>query len=213
VPLGEKPVLEILLRRLASHDLRTITLSTGYLATLVKAVVGDGSQFGVAISYSHEEQPLGTAGPLALIRDELTEPFMVMNGDLLTTLNLTKLLAHHQHQNADVTLALYKRDIAVDFGVIDTDDRGEYLAYREKPTYHYDVSMGVYAMNRSVMDHVPKGTKLDMPDLVRRVHGEGGRVACYREDCYWLDIGRMDDYQTAQAQYAANAEMFLSGKL
>ena len=125
----------------------------------MKAVIGDGSQFGVAISYSHEAQPLGTAGPLALVRDELTEPFMVMNGDLLTTLNFTKLLAHHQQQNADVTLALYRRDVSVDFGVIDTDDRGEYLAYREKPTYHYDVSMGVYAMNRSVMDHVSKGTR------------------------------------------------------
>ena len=134
---------------------------------------------------------------------------MVMNGDLLTTLSFTRLLAHHRRQKADVTLALYKRNVAIDFGVIDTDDRGEYVGYREKPTYHYDVSMGVYAMSRSVIDHVPNGTRLDMPDLVRSVHGAGGRVACYREDCYWLDIGRMDDYATAQEQYAANAGMFL----
>ena len=135
MPLGEKPVLEILLRQLASHDLRNITLSTGYLAPLLRAVVGDGSQYGVEVSYSHEEQPLGTAGPLALVRDELTDPFMVMNGDLLTTLSFTRLLAHHRHQNADVTLALYRRDVAIDFGVIDTDDRGSMsVTARSRPT-------------------------------------------------------------------------------
>jgi NDP-sugar pyrophosphorylase family protein len=209
MPLGEKPVVEILLRQLASHGLRNVTLSTGSLAQLLRAVVGDGSQYGVEVSYSHEKQPLGTAGPLALVRSDLTEPFLVMNGDLLTSLSFTKLLAHHRQQSADITLSLYKRDVAIDFGVIDSDDRGQYVGYREKPTYHYEVSMGVYAMSRSVMEHVPNGTRLDMPDLVRSIHGAGGRVACYREDCYWLDIGRMDDYATAQEQYAANADMFL----
>lgn len=213
MPLGEKPVVEILLRQLASYDLRKITLSTGYLAPLLRAVVGDGSQYGVEVSYSHEEQPLGTAGPLALVRDQLTEPFMVMNGDLLTTLSFTRLLAHHRQENADLTLALYGRKVVIDFGVVDTEDGGTYVGYREKPTYHYDVSMGVYAMSRSVMDHVPQGTRLDMPDLVRRIHAAGGRVACYRESCYWLDIGRMDDYALAQEQYAANAEMFLRGSV
>jgi NDP-sugar pyrophosphorylase family protein len=212
MPLGDKPVVELLLRQLASHKLRHITLSTGYLAPLMKAVVGDGSQYGVEVSYSHEEQPLGTAGPLTLVRDALTEPFMVMNGDLLTTLSFTKMLAHHQHQQADVTLGLYRRDVAIDFGVIETDELGEYVGYREKPTYHYDVSMGVYAMSRSVLEHVPHGTRLDMPDLVRSIHRAGGRVACYRENCFWLDIGRMDDYSLAQEQYAAHAEMFVGSQ-
>jgi NDP-sugar pyrophosphorylase family protein len=209
MPLGEKPVLEILLRQLAAHGLRNITLSTGYLATLLKAVVGDGSQYGVQVSYTHEDKPLGTAGPLTLVRDQLTEPFVLMNGDLLTTLSFTKMLEFHRCQKADLTLALYRRDVPIDFGVIETDANGAYLRYHEKPTYHYDVSMGVYAMNRSVLDHVSSGTRLDMPDLVRRVHAAGGRVACYREDCYWLDIGRMDDYALAQEQYAENATMFL----
>jgi NDP-sugar pyrophosphorylase family protein len=209
VPLGEKPVLEILLRQLAAHRFRDVVLSTGYLSELLMAVVGDGRKYGVDVSYCHEETPLGTAGPLALLRDRLTDPFMVMNGDLLTTLSFSRLLAYHRQQQADATIAVYRRDVKIDFGLIDSDAAGRFTGYREKPTYQFEVSMGVYAMSRSVLGFVADGEKLDMPDLVARVHAGGGRVACYREDCYWLDIGRMDDYARAQEQFQENAEMFL----
>jgi NDP-sugar pyrophosphorylase family protein len=209
VPLGDKPVLEILLRRLAAHDVRQVTLSTGYLSELLMAVVGDGGKYGVQVSYCQEEQPLGTAGPLALIRNELTSPFLVMNGDLLTSLSFSKLLEHHHQTGADATVAVFRRDVKIDFGVIESSADGHFEGYREKPTYHFEVSMGVYAMNPSVLKHVPDGQHFDMPDLITRIHASGGRVACYREDCFWLDIGRMDDYATAQDQFEKNQGMFL----
>ena len=208
VPLGEKPVLEILLRQLANQGFRRIILSTGHLSELLMAVVGDGKKYGVDVTYCHEDAPLGTAGPLALLRDRLTDPFLVMNGDLLTTLGFTRLLDYHVREKADATVAVYRREVKIDFGVIDSED-GRFAGYREKPSYRFEVSMGVYAMSRSVLAHVPDGQKLDMPDLISRIHETGGRVACYREDCYWLDIGRMDDYATAQEQFERHAEMFL----
>ena len=209
VPLGDKPVLEILLRQLAAHHFQRVVLSTGHLSELLMAVVGDGRKYGVDVSYCHEEQPLGTAGPLALLRGRLTEPFLVMNGDLLTTLSFSRLLAFHRQQQADATIAVYRREVKIDFGLIDSTPDGAFSGYREKPTYQFEVSMGVYAMNRSVLSHVPDGERLDMPDLIARVHAAGGRVACYREDCYWLDIGRMDDYARAQEQFEENAGLFL----
>jgi NDP-sugar pyrophosphorylase family protein len=209
VPLGDKPVLEILLRQLAAHRFRNVVLATGYLSELLMAVVGDGRKYGVDVTYCHEDTPLGTAGPLSLLRERLTDPFLVMNGDLLTTLSFSRLLDYHRQQQADATVAVYRREVKIDFGLIDSDADGGFTGYREKPTYKFEVSMGVYAMSRSVLRHVPDGERLDMPDLVARVHAAGGRVACYREDCYWLDIGRMDDYARAQEEFAENAAMFL----
>jgi NDP-sugar pyrophosphorylase family protein len=209
VPLGEKPVLEILLRQLAAHRFHRIILSTGHLSELLMAVVGNGAKYGVDVTYCHEDQPLGTAGPLALLRDRLSDPFMVMNGDLLTTLSFTNLLEYHRREQADATVAVFRREVKIDFGLIDSDERGRFAGYREKPTYQFEVSMGVYAMSRSVLRHVPAGERLDMPDLISAIHAAGGRVACYREDCYWLDIGRMDDYAKAQEQFEQNEQMFL----
>ena len=209
VPLGEKPVLEILLRQLARHRFRNVILATGYLSELLMAVVGDGSKYGVDVTYRREETPLGTAGPLALLRDALTDPFLVMNGDLLTTLSFSALLDFHRREKNDATVAVYPREVRIDFGLIERGEDGRFSGYREKPTYRFEVSMGVYAMSRSVLQYVPDGAKLDMPDLILRVHEAGGRVGCYREDCYWLDIGRMDDYARAQEQFEKNAEMFL----
>jgi NDP-sugar pyrophosphorylase family protein len=209
VPLGDKPVLEILLRQLARHRFGDVILSTGYLSELLMAVVGDGRKYGVDVSYKHEETPLGTAGPLALLRDRLSDPFLVMNGDLLTTLSFTELLAYHVREKNDATVAVFPREVKVDFGLIESDAAGQFTGYREKPVYKFEVSMGVYAMSRSVLRYVPDGERLDMPDLVAQVHAGGGRVGCYRENCYWLDIGRMDDYATAQDQFQRNAAMFL----
>ena len=209
VPLGEKPVLEILLRQLARHRFRNVILSTGYLSELLMAVVGDGSKYGVAVTYSREENPLGTAGPLAMLRDRLSDPFLVMNGDLLTTLSFTALLEHHRREKNDATVAVFPREVRIDFGLIERGEDGRFAGYREKPVYSFEVSMGVYAMSRSVLEYIEDGVKLDMPDLISRIHAAGGRVGCYREDCYWLDIGRMDDYAKAQEQFERNAEMFL----
>lgn len=208
VPLGEKPIIEILLRRLASFQIKDVTLCTGHLAELIMVVCGDGSKYGMKIKYVHEDQPLGTAGPLAGLK-EISDPFVVMNGDLLTTLNFANMFAFHRSEGADVTVAIYPRDIKMEFGLVDADEHGRFIGFREKPTYHFEVSMGVNILSRSALRFVTPGKYLDMPDLILKVHESGGKVRCYREDCYWLDIGRMEDYGIAQEQFAQNERMFL----
>jgi NDP-mannose synthase len=208
VPLGNKPIIEILLRRLRTFGLTDITICTGYLAELVMAVCEDGSKFGMKITYSREASPLGTAGPLGQI-EGLTDPFVVMNGDLLTTLSFDKMLDFHRQQQADVTVAVHQRDVKIDFGVVEMSADDRFAGFREKPTFHFDVSMGVNVISQSVMDRVRPNEYLDMPDLILQVHESGGKVCCYREDCYWLDIGRMDDYALAQEHFAEKEEMFL----
>jgi NDP-mannose synthase len=210
VPLGDKPVIEILLRRLAAFGLRDVTLCLGYLGELIQAVCGDGSKFGLRIDYVKEEQPLGTAGALSIIPN-LTDPVVVLNGDLLTTLDFGRMLQFHYDEQADFTVGVFRRDVKIDFGVIDFKENGQFDGYREKPTFHFDVSMGVNVIGRTAINHVSLGQRLDMPDLVLKVHRGGGRVKCYRESCQWLDIGRMDDYAKAQDEFTQNESAFLQG--
>lgn len=208
VPLGDKPVIEILLHRLAASGICDVTICTGYLAGLIMAVCGDGSRFGLRITYVGEESPRGTAGALASVSD-LTDPILVMNGDLLTTLDFGKIVASHRERQADITIGVFERDVRIDFGVVETGADGVFTGFREKPTYHFEVSMGVNVIGQSVLPRLVAGAYLDMPDLIKDVHASGGRVNCYREPCYWLDIGRMDDYALAQDYYEQNKALFL----
>jgi NDP-sugar pyrophosphorylase family protein len=210
VPLGNKPVLEILLRQLQSNGLRDVTICIGYLGELIRAVCGDGSRFGLRIDYVHEAEPLGTAGPLSLVPN-LTDPFIVMNGDLLTTLNFKSLIRFHQRERADFTVGVFPREVKIDFGVIDCDANGAFRGYREKPTYHHDVSMGVNVIGFDARKHITPGKRLDMPDLVLKIDAAGGLVKCYRETCRWLDIGRLEDYAQAQEEFTENEKAFLNG--
>ena len=189
VPLGERPVLEILLKRLMLAGFKKVTICTGYLSELIMAVCGDGAKYGLEIDYSKEDAPLGTAGPLGLLSD-LSDPVIVMNGDLLTTLDFIGMLHYHSNTGADFTLAVYPREVKIDFGVIEMSEAGVFSGYREKPTYHFDVSMGINIVGRKALGLIEPGTYLDMPDLVLETHRSGGKVSCYREQCYWLDIGR-----------------------
>jgi NDP-sugar pyrophosphorylase family protein len=211
VPLGNKPVLEILLRRLKSCGITDVTICTGYLSELIKAVCNDGHRYGLHIDYVHEERPLGTAGPLAQVPN-LTDPFIVMNGDLLTTMQFDRMIGFHRSQRANLTLGVFPREVRIDFGVIQIGAGGKFDGYREKPTFHFDVSMGVNVIALSAMKYVHPGKYLDMPDLVLNVHKRGGRVKCYRESCRWLDIGRMEDYAQAQEEFARNEAAFLNGR-
>ncbi|MEJ2622415.1 MAG: sugar phosphate nucleotidyltransferase [Candidatus Thiodiazotropha sp.] len=208
VPLGNRPIIEILLTRLANSGFKDVTLSTGYLAELIMAVCGDGSKYGLNISYSSEEAPLGTAAPLSLMSD-LTDPVIVMNGDLLTTLNFRQMIDFHKSEGADVTIGCFKRDVSIDFGVVQSNDRNEFVGFREKPTDHFEVSMGVNVISQAAREYIVPNQYLDMPNLILKVYQEGGKVSCFREDCYWLDIGRMDDYALAQDEFVKNEAMFL----
>jgi len=207
VPLGHKPIIEILLSKLKHSGLTDITISTGYLAELVMSLCGDGTKYGMDIDYIKEDAPLGTAGPISLI-DNLTEDFVVMNGDLLTTLDFTKVIAFHQKQDADITIGIHRREIKIDFGVVDTEG-GSFKGFREKPTFDFNVSMGFNILSKRVLKFIEKNKYLDMPNLILEVHNNGGKVSCYEEDCYWLDIGRMEDYAQAQKDFTAHEEKFL----
>lgn len=197
MPLGEMPIIEVLIRGLKKYGISEITLSVGYLSSLLMAYLGNGEKLNIPIEYSHESEPLGTAGPLALV-EGLNSTFLAMNGDLLTDLDFRKIIAFHREKKADVTVGIYKREVKIDFGVIKTDARGHIADYIEKPDFHYQVSMGVYVLEPGVLKYIPKNTRFDFPDLIKSLLSHNKRVCAYVHTGYWLDIGRPDDYLRAQ---------------
>lgn len=208
MPIGEMPILEIVIRQLALHGFKDLTLAVGYLAELLMAYCGDGGKFGVNIQYSREEQPLGTAGPISLVPD-LNDTFLVMNGDLLTTIDYSDMLRNHRERGALATIACFQRDVKIDLGVIEVDAENWVANYIEKPTYHYSVSMGIYLFEPVVLNYIPKNQRLDLPDLVKLLMKDGKPVNVYNFDGYWLDIGRHDDYEKAMEEFSINRQKFL----
>lgn len=209
VPIGERPILEIIIRQLVGQGLRDILLSVGHLGELIEAYFQNGQRNipGLQLGYFREQQPLGTAGPLALIPG-LDETFLVMNGDVLTTLDLQSLIRSHHEQRAALTIAVQQKDIRIDLGVLTVDDSGSLIAYDEKPLYSFDVSMGIYVYEPSVLECIPRGQYLDFPDLVKRLLEKGEKVSAYRSKDYWLDIGRREDYELAQKEFSSRAAEF-----
>lgn len=197
MPVGDMPILELLVRQLQRAGVDRVTLAVGHLASLLMAYFQDGARFGLAIDYSMEHEPLGTAGPLGLIED-LDEPFLVMNGDLLTDLDFGAMIDDHRRRGVAATLGVYERTVKIDLGVVETSPDDSVARYVEKPESTYLVSMGVYVFDPSVLRLVSKGVPLDLPDLVTRLLGDGAGVAAHRHNGYWLDIGRPDDFQRAQ---------------
>jgi len=209
MPLGETPILEIVLRQLMRAGFRDVTLAVGHLASLIEAYFGNGDRVGLSLRYSREDEPLGTAGPLALI-DGLDEPFLVMNGDVLTTLDYGFFLADHIASGAVATISTFRRTQTVDFGVIETDAQGMVSGYREKPRSEYLVSMGVSALSPEALEVVTPGERLDVPEFMLRLVDAGQPVRSSLFDGYWLDIGRHDDFALAQDEFGAHAEEFLN---
>jgi NDP-sugar pyrophosphorylase family protein len=208
MPVGEMPILEIVIRQLQRHGFDDLTLAVGYLAELLMAYCGDGSKFGVKLGYSREEQPLGTAGPIALVPN-LNETFLVMNGDLLTTVDYGAMLKYHRERGALATIACYPRDVKIDLGVLDVDADNWVANYIEKPTYHYSVSMGIYLFEPEILKYIPKDQRLDLPELVIKLMQDGTKVNVFNFDGYWLDIGRHDDYERAIEEFAMHRNAFL----
>jgi len=200
LPIGDKPILDIVIRQLRYHRFNDITLAVGYLAELLMAYFGDGERFGASIKYSREEQPLGTAGPIALVSN-LNDRFLVMNGDVLTALDYTDMLANHRASGAIGTAAVYPRSVKIDLGVVEYDEQYRLTTYIEKPTHHYRASMGIYIFEPRVLHFIPKNQRLDLPDLVANLVAAGEIMNCYPYDGYWLDIGRPDDYAQAAADF------------
>jgi NDP-sugar pyrophosphorylase family protein len=209
MPIGEMSILEIVIRQLVHYEIRDITLAVGYLAELLMAYCGAGEKFGAKLDYSREEQPLGTAGPLSLIPD-LDETFLVMNGDLLTTIDYGEMWKYHKQRGAIATLASYCREVKIDLGVIESED-GWVKDYIEKPTYQYAVSTGIYVFEPEVLKFMEHAQHLDLPELVLRLMRAGQKVNIYNFDGYWLDIGRHDDYDTAVQVFTEHRNDFLAG--
>ncbi len=201
VPVGDLPIIEIVLRQLKARGFREAVISTGHLAELIEAYCGDGRRWGLRLRYVREDKPLSTAGALKLIRG-LSPQFLTINGDILTDLDYRALAAAHRRSGARATLALCERRSTVDFGVISLDERDRVQAYAEKPSTRYLVSMGVNVFDRRVLEHIRPGEALGIPDLIGRVRAAGGLVAGFRNKARWLDIGRPEDYEAAQAIFA-----------
>jgi NDP-sugar pyrophosphorylase family protein len=208
MPIGDMPILEVLLRQMKRAGVEDVVLTVGHLANLLRTFFLDGAQLGLCISYSYEEYPLGTAGPLSLVPG-LDETFLVTNGDVLTTLDLKDLLRFHHEQGGIATIAVHKRQVKIDLGVVQWNGDHSLKGYIEKPVYDYTVSMGIYVFEPRVMEYIPHNQYLDFPDLVLKMIAAGERVCGYAFDGYWMDLGRPDDYAQAAEDFNNMREQFL----
>jgi NDP-mannose synthase len=214
LPIGDRAILDVVVHQLRSHGFTDLTLAVGYLAHLIEAVFGDGSEHGVSIGYHLEKEPLGTAGALATI-EGLDETFLAMNGDVLTSIDYGHLFEVHRRAGNILTIATHRRIVRADYGVIRLDGQvGETSAvvgYDEKPEIPYTVSMGVYVAEPAVLDYVDSGSYLDVPDLVVRLLEHREPVGSFLYDGYWLDIGRHEDYEQAILEYEQVKHQLLGG--
>jgi NDP-sugar pyrophosphorylase family protein len=211
MPIGDEfSILDIVLTQLSQRGFESVTLAIGYLGNLIRSYVGDGSRWGVRIDYATESTPLGTIGPVLQILDRLPSEFLVMNGDILTDLDYADLLRQHVNGSAPLTVATYQRQVKIDFGVLATDE-GQVVEFTEKPTLTYRVSMGVYGMNKRTLEKYPSGIPLGFDELVLDLLATNRPPREFSFDGYWLDIGRPDDYDRANAEFDSIRGVLLKG--
>lgn len=200
VPVGEKPILELIIEKLKTSGFYNIIITVNHLADLIRAYFGDGSKWGVNISYSLEERPLSTMGPLKLI-ENLPENFLVMNGDILTDLDLSEFFEYHKNNTGLFTIAAHRRVEKIDYGVLETDSNFNLKGFQEKPYYSFLVSMGIYAVNRDVVDMIPPNEFFGFDHLMHKLLQEGKNPMVFEFEGKWLDIGRPSDYELAIDYY------------
>jgi NDP-mannose synthase len=202
VPVGEKPILDTIIRQLKHFGFQYVTLAVGYMAEMIQIYIRNGEQYGIDIDYSFEETPLGTVGSLSQIMN-LDKYFLVMNGDIVTNLNYKALMDFHKEQNAIVTIGTYQKNFKIDLGIIQNGDGYSITDYVEKPTYTFKVSMGVYVFSIDVLQYIEPKKYLDFPNLVKQLLVHGKKVVSYPFDGYWLDIGNHNDYEKALEEFEA----------
>ncbi|WP_328393290.1 sugar phosphate nucleotidyltransferase [Streptomyces sp. NBC_00390] len=211
VPIGDQhAILEIVLRQLAAAGFTSCTLAIGHLGHIIRAYVGNGSRWGLRVGYSTEDSPLGTMGPLLTMMDRLPESFLVMNGDVLTDLDYGDVVKHHRASGAPLTVATYARKVSIDFGVLTTES-GKVVGFAEKPSMDYRVSMGVYGLSRDTLAGYTPGLPLGFDELVLDLLKAQNPPHAYEFDGYWLDIGRPDDYDRANAEFTTHRGLLLKG--
>lgn len=210
MPLSDRPIIDVILRQLVRAGVESIYVSVGHLGTLIESWVRNQPGYGVPIAFVYEDEPLGTAGSLQRIHD-LAEPFLAMNGDILTTLSFVELLERHVGHGTVATMAVKDRSVPVEYGVVHVDDWERVSRLEEKPSLQYVVSMGVYAFDPRIVEYIRRGERIDFPELLMRVVNNGEGVATYRFDGYWRDIGNHDDYEAAITEFADGPERFMGG--
>ncbi len=208
MPIGDEAIVSILIRQLKRDGFDHIIIASGYLGELMESYLGDGSKYGLVIEYSREDKPLGTAGPLGLI-DNLADQFLMVNGDTLCTLDFDSFFTTHQQSGGAATIGTYKKFVKIDLGVLHFDDDFSLKEYVEKPEYTFDISMGIYVLNRDVVAHIPNNERFDLPDLMRILISRSILVKGFRLEGAWYDIGRVEDYKIAQGEYEKNPDYFL----
>ncbi|MGQ0732905.1 MAG: nucleotidyltransferase family protein [Acidobacteriota bacterium] len=196
LPIGDRPLLEHIVRQLQSAGIHRVSLATHYRADVIEQHFGDGRDFSVDIQYVNEDQPLGTAGALGLMAPS-DEPLLVMNGDILTSVDFRAMLEFHREHHADLTMAVRSFDLQVPYGIVDTDG-ARVVRISEKPMVQYLVNAGIYLLNPDVCRHVPSGRRYDMTDLVTYLLAEGRNVISFPVREYWVDIGQQEQYEQAQ---------------
>ena len=201
MPIGDSPILEILIRQLKSHGFTDVVLAVGYLGNLIQSFFNNGQKWSVKIDYNYEEKPLGTVGCLGEIKG-LEKTFLVMNGDLLTLFDFSRFVKYHQENKSIATIAVTKRKLPVDFGVLESNEKKELTKYVEKPDLDYQVSMGIYLFEPEILKYIPKGERLDFPELMNILLKNGEKVSVYESDEFWLDLGRPEDYKKGIEEFA-----------
>ncbi|MDD9269944.1 sugar phosphate nucleotidyltransferase [Paenibacillus sp. GCM10023248] len=210
LPVGEQPILEIIVKQLRHYGFTSITMACGYLSSLIQTYFGDGSSRGVDITYHVEREPLGTIGPLKCLR-RMSGPFLLINCDVLTTLNFAKFRDFHIEGGSLLTIASQKKGIPIQLGVLETKD--DYVTnIIEKPTHLACVSMGIYMMNPIITDYIPANKFFDIPDLIHAVLADDQKVRHYENTDFWLDIGRPSDYTLANEEFGKLKSILLPGE-
>jgi NDP-sugar pyrophosphorylase family protein len=197
MPVGERPILNIVIDQLRAASVERVTIAVNHMAEIIMAFFGSGEKFGLDIDYSIEDKPLGTIAPIRLIKD-LPEHFIVMNGDTLTDIDYAALYRSHIDSGKLLTIATYRRQVNIDFGVLTVDEASNLVSgFKEKPTHHFEVSTGIYVFSRQLLERVPLNEPYGLDDLVLGMLKDGQQIHPYRFDGYWLDIGRPEDYDQA----------------
>ena len=209
-PLGDRSILEIVLRQLKRDGFERVTLAVGYHAELIMAVIGDGSKFDLVIDYNFEETPLGTIGPLTQIQG-LNETFLVMNGDVLTDVHYDEVVTFHKHRGGVATIAAHQEVEEISLGVLECDKTGRLVGFHEKPRYEYIVSMGVYVFEPKVLQFITPGTPIGLDSLMARLLEADLPVYTYLFEGYWIDIGRFEDFSAAMDLFEKHKDRFLQG--